>query len=148
MIQSSKHSQAWIARNPSFKADAEERTLHENLFPDLAWPLVYVHPKTGQRVLNVSPHSSAQIVELQNDEGRVLLSELIAHSTQGRFAYWHQYRRGDLVVWDNWRAMHADSGTKAKYRCLAYRTTLKGDVTFGHLIDAEAWMALAGSAIA
>jgi taurine dioxygenase len=148
VIQSWKRSQAQIAKNPSFQTDQETRLPQGNLFPDLAWPLVYVHPKTGQRVLNVSPQWSAGIVELQNDEGRALLSDLIAHSTQPQFAYWHQYRRGDLVVWDNWRAMHAESGTQAKYHRLAYRTTLKGDVTYGHLIDAEAWMAMADSVIA
>jgi len=74
---------------------------------------------------------SSGIVELPGEEGRTLLEELVAHSLQDRFVYWHQYKPGDAVMWDNWRQMHAASGTKGKYRRLMWRTTFTGTVQFG-----------------
>ena len=41
--------------------------------------------------------------------------ELKAHVLQPQFQYWHDYRVGDAVLWDNWRSLHAASGTPGKY---------------------------------
>ena len=39
-------------------------------------------------------------------EGRLLLRELIEHATQREFVYRHEWRVGDLVIWDNRANMH------------------------------------------
>jgi len=39
-------------------------------------------------------------------EGRVLLSDLLEHATQRRFVYRHEWRPGDLVMWDNRAVLH------------------------------------------
>jgi alpha-ketoglutarate-dependent 2,4-dichlorophenoxyacetate dioxygenase len=39
-------------------------------------------------------------------EGRLLLRELIEHATQREFVYRHDWRAGDLVIWDNRATMH------------------------------------------
>ena len=39
-------------------------------------------------------------------EGRLLLRELIEHATQREFVYRHDWREGDLVIWDNRATMH------------------------------------------
>jgi alpha-ketoglutarate-dependent 2,4-dichlorophenoxyacetate dioxygenase len=39
-------------------------------------------------------------------DSRLLLMELIEHATAREFVYRHQWRVGDLVVWDNRCTMH------------------------------------------
>jgi alpha-ketoglutarate-dependent 2,4-dichlorophenoxyacetate dioxygenase len=39
-------------------------------------------------------------------DGRLLLRDLIEHATQPAFVYRHEWREGDLVIWDNRCTMH------------------------------------------
>lgn len=137
VVQSWRYAQEGIARNPSFRTDEGAQVLELDRFPDLGYPLVYKHPANGRELLNVPPMWAARIEEIPGPEGRALLDELIAHSLQEQFIYWHRYDPGDLVIWDNWRMMHAASGTKGRYRRLMYRTTIKGDVEFGRVLDLD-----------
>ena len=138
VIQSWRYVQEDIAKDPSFRTDEGAKMLALDKFPDLAQPLVYAHPVNGRKVLNVPPMWSSGIVELPGEEGRKLLDELIQHSLQSQFVYWHQYRPGDAVMWDNWRQMHAAQGTKGKYRRLMWRTTFTGMVEFGRPLEGGA----------
>jgi taurine dioxygenase len=147
VIQSWRYAQESIAKNPSFRTDEGAKMLELDRFPDLAHPLVYPHPVNGGKVLNVPPMWSSGIVELPGAEGRGLLDELIAHSLQERFVYWHRYAPGDLAIWDNWRMMHAASGTRGAHRRLMHRTTIKGSLAFGEPLDA-AEMAAAQARVA
>ena len=67
--------------------------------------LVQVNPRTGRRSLCLASHAS-HVVELPRDDGRALLDELTAHATQPRFVYRHEWRVGDIVMWDNLQTMH------------------------------------------
>ena len=139
VVQSWRHSQESISKNPAFRSDEGAKVLDLNLFPDLGFPLVVVHPMTGKKILNVSNMWSSEIVELQGEEGQALLKKLLDHTTQEKFIYWHSYAPGDVVIWDNYRMVHAAGGTKGKYRRQMYRTTIEGDVELGGLpIDADA----------
>jgi len=131
VIQSWRYAQESISKNPSFRTDEGAKMLALDKFPDLAAPLVYAHPANGRKILNVTPMWSSGIVEMPGEEGRKLLDELIRHSLQPQFIYWHKYKAGDAVLWDNWRQMHAASGTKGRHKRLMWRTTFKGSVEFG-----------------
>ena len=51
--------------------------------------------------------SSMGVRGIQLDEGdKVRLRELNEHATQPKFVYVHQWRVGDLVMWDNRQMMH------------------------------------------
>lgn len=39
-------------------------------------------------------------------EGRMLLMDLIEHATQRQFVYRHEWRVGNLVMWDNRCVLH------------------------------------------
>jgi hypothetical protein len=39
-----------------------------------------------------------------------LIDELAAHTTQGRFIYYHSWRVGDLLIWDERATMHPGAG--------------------------------------
>ena len=67
--------------------------------------LVRTHPKTGRKSLYLSSHG-ARIEGWQTPEAMMLLRELTEHATQREFVYTHQWRVGDLVIWDNRTTMH------------------------------------------
>jgi taurine dioxygenase len=143
VIQSWRKAQESISRNPNFRTDEGARMLELDRFPDLGYRIVQPHPKTGRKVLHAPPMWSAGLVELPGEDGRALLAQLFEHSLHPRFVHWQSYRPGDIIIWDNWRFMHAASGTKGRYQRLMYRTVLKGSVTFGRPLDCKVPLARA-----
>ncbi len=86
-------------------------------------PLVRTIPRSGRRSLYLASHAS-RIIDWPVPEGRLLLRELIEHATQPRFVYRHQWRVGDLVIWDNRATMHrARPFDDARYRRELRRVT-------------------------
>ena len=52
----------------------------------------------------------------------------MAHTTQPRFVYVHEWTRGDLVVWDNRCLIHAATWFDAdNLQRLMWRTTVSGN---------------------
>ena len=68
-------------------------------------PLVRTNPRTGRKALYLASHA-ARIEGWPVPEGRLLLRDLVEHATQPRFVYRHNWRVGDLVIWDNLATMH------------------------------------------
>jgi alpha-ketoglutarate-dependent 2,4-dichlorophenoxyacetate dioxygenase len=86
-------------------------------------PLVRTIPRSKRRSLYVASHAS-RIIDWPVPEGRLLLRELIEHATRPEFVYRHQWRVGDLVIWDNRATMHrARPFDDAKYRRELRRVT-------------------------
>ena len=67
--------------------------------------LVRRHPGSGRRSLFLSAHAG-EIVGWPVPEARAFLRDLGEHATQRQFVYAHQWRVGDLVMWDNRCMMH------------------------------------------
>ncbi len=67
--------------------------------------LVRTNPRTGRRSLYLAAHA-ARIVDWPVPEGRLFLRDLMEHATQPQFVYRHEWRQGDLVIWDNLATMH------------------------------------------
>jgi alpha-ketoglutarate-dependent 2,4-dichlorophenoxyacetate dioxygenase len=74
-------------------------------YPPSRQRLVRRHPGSGRQTLYLSAHAS-HIVGWPVAEGRLLLLDLNAHATRPDFVYSHQWREGDLVIWDNRCTMH------------------------------------------
>ncbi len=107
-------------------------------FPDAIYPAVVTHPDTGRKVLEITEQMLDRVVdphkaELSNDEAVDLLQFLVDHTRKPEFHYFHAWREGDMVLWDNWRAMHCATGTRPGVKRLMHRTTIAGDVTLGRL---------------
>lgn len=73
--------------------------------PPAVHRLVQVHPRTGRKSLCLASHAS-HIVGWPPGEGRRLLDDLTAHTTQPEFVFRHQWHAGDVVMWDNQQTMH------------------------------------------
>lgn len=68
-------------------------------------PLIRTLPRSQRKALYVASHA-AKIIDWPVPEGRLLLRDLIEHATQPQFVHRHQWRTGDLVIWDNRATMH------------------------------------------
>jgi alpha-ketoglutarate-dependent 2,4-dichlorophenoxyacetate dioxygenase len=73
--------------------------------PPATWPLARTHPGSGRKVLWVGIHAT-HVLGMTVPEGRMLLADLLEHATQREFVYRHQWRVGDLVMWDNRAVVH------------------------------------------
>jgi alpha-ketoglutarate-dependent taurine dioxygenase len=70
-------------------------------------PIARRHPRTGRTILYVSQQMTREIVELPPDESEELLQALFAHLYDPAVVYEHEWRTGDLVVFDNLAMQHA-----------------------------------------
>jgi len=77
---------------------------HEK-YPPSRQRLVRRHSGSQRKSLYLSAHAS-HIVGWPVPEGRILLYDLNLHATRPEFVYSHQWRVGDLVIWDNRCTMH------------------------------------------
>lgn len=99
--------------------------------PDVVHPVVRTHPVTRRKCLYVNEGFTVAILGLPEDEGRDLLKALCAHATKPEFVYRHNWRKGDLIIWDNCQTQHLAIGDYAlPRRRLMHRTTVKGSVPF------------------
>ncbi|MFK8020729.1 MAG: TauD/TfdA dioxygenase family protein [Pseudomonadales bacterium] len=111
-------------------------------FSDAVYPAVVTHPVSGRKVLEIVEQFLDRVITpqqfgLSNDESIELLQRLVAHTQKPEFTYFHKWREGDMVLWDNWRAMHCTTGTKPGIRRVINRTTIEGDVTLGRVLRSE-----------
>jgi alpha-ketoglutarate-dependent 2,4-dichlorophenoxyacetate dioxygenase len=77
----------------------------KDVLPPVPQRLVRVHPGSKRKTLYLAAHASA-ILGWPLPDGRLLLRELIEHATRRDFVYRHEWREGDLVIWDNRCTMH------------------------------------------
>jgi alpha-ketoglutarate-dependent 2,4-dichlorophenoxyacetate dioxygenase len=117
-----EHSQIYSRGILGFDFTEEERL--RNL--PVPQRLVRRHPGSGRRSIFLSAHAGA-IRGMPVPEARALLRDLTEHATQRKFVYAHQWRIGDLVMWDNRAMMHrARRYDPAEVREL-HRTTVADD---------------------
>lgn len=82
-----------------FNADESRR------LPPVPQTVVRTIPESGRKSLYVASHAG-RIFGMPEEEGRALIDELIAHTTQRQFVYTHRWRPRDLVMWDNRCTLH------------------------------------------
>ncbi|KUR81127.1 TauD/TfdA family dioxygenase [Novosphingobium sp. Fuku2-ISO-50] len=57
------------------------------------------------------------------------------HTLDPRFQYIHDWQNNDMVLWDNRRTMHMAFGHPVDQIRIVHRTTIKGTVAMGRIID-------------
>jgi taurine dioxygenase len=77
---------------------------------DVSWPAVTRHPVTNRQVLFVNPLHTYGFVGMSQEEAWPLIEELAEHATQDRFVYYHRWRVGDVLMWDERATMHRGAG--------------------------------------
>jgi taurine dioxygenase len=96
--------------------------------------------KTGEKVLHIGPWMSVGVEHHEDPEFEAVYDQIcheINRLGEGNSAYWHQWKPTDMVIWDNWRMLHAVEGCDAKYERQTLRTTIKGDYGLGYFEDGK-----------
>ena len=95
--------------------------------PDVSHPVVRPHPLTGQNALFVNEGFTVGIEGMAPAESDAFLKELFRHITRPESLYRHQWRKGDLLTWDNGLTQHlAIRNYEMPLRRLMHRTTVAG----------------------
>jgi taurine dioxygenase len=82
----------------------------EKKYTELPWPAVTHHPVTGVPILFINPMHVHGFEGMTREEAWPLIEELAEFSTQERFVYYHSWRPGDLLMWDERATMHRGAG--------------------------------------
>jgi taurine dioxygenase len=90
-------------------------------------PLVRTEPKTGRKALFLGRRPNAYVLGLDVAESEALLDALWAHATQPRFAMCHEWKVGDLLMWNNLSVLHRRDPFDPKARRIMHRSQIKGD---------------------
>ena len=92
-------------------------------------PLVHTHRENGRKALYLNPVRMESVSGMEEKEALALIDELMQHATQQKYEYRHQWRHGDMVIWDNRSVMHqANPDYDMTERRYLYRLMLQGEV--------------------
>lgn len=98
--------------------------------PRAKHPVVRTHDETGERALYVCRAFTKRFVDWSTRESKGLLEFLFEQSTRIEYQCRHQWRKGDLVMWDNRSVLHFavhDHGDEAR---TIHRLQVEGDIPF------------------
>ena len=95
--------------------------------PGAYHPLVCTHPETRRRALYLGRRRNAYIGGLSLGESESLLDELWSYATRAELAWGHQWRPGDLVLWDNRCTMHRRDSFDVASRRVMHRTQIRDE---------------------
>ena len=96
--------------------------------PTAIHPVVRTIPETGRKSLFVSRLMTDQIIGMPSEESRELLNLISDHCEQPRFIYQHQWKVGDILMWDNRCSTHARMDFDSSQRRLMKRIALADSV--------------------
>jgi taurine dioxygenase len=107
-----------------------------------------IHPavwqrRTGEKVLHLAPWQADGIVGMEDEEGDALLEAMFAEIDAKATPYVHHWQPGEMVIWDNWRFLHAASGHSPDHGRLVHRTTIEGDYGLGRFEEDDLAKAVA-----
>ena len=121
MVHSYEHGRRMFASLPPLS------NFEKNAVPPVSHPLVRVHPD-GRRSLFMTANAGNEISGMPLEEGQALHRQLVEHVSRPEFCYFHKWKKGDLVVWDNRTTLHkAEVYDMGRYRRVFRRTTLAGE---------------------
>ena len=89
-------------------------------------PLFITHHATGRKSLYVSRLMSSRIEGLSKAESEAALEQLFDISEDPSIVYEHDWKIGDLVIWDNWASIHMRKDFPREEPRLMRRITIEG----------------------
>ena len=91
--------------------------------PPQCWRMVWRNPANGRGALYLASHTYA-VEGMEAAAGKKLIDDLTAAATAPGTSYLHQWRKGDVVMWDNRATMHRGRPWPAGEPRLMIRTTI------------------------
>ena len=110
------HSRRQIAPD---LASAEGRAA----LPPQCWRMVWKNPVNGRGAIYLASHAYA-VEGMEGAAGKQLIDEMMAFATAPGASYLHQWRKGDVVMWDNRATMHRGRPWPSHEARLMIRTTI------------------------
>lgn len=104
---------------------SEEQFAAWRTIPPATQPLVWQH-ESGRKSLMLSA-SVSHVDGMHPADSYDLLGRLRQHMTRDEYVYRHDWRFGDLLIWDNTGAMHRARPFEAGSGRLLHRFTLDGE---------------------
>jgi len=95
-----------LANDDTGVVRAEEQ---KRINPPVAQPVVRVHPETGRKALYIG-EKVKRFEGMTESESKPLIDYLVGHATRAEFLYRHQWKKNDIVAWDNRCVMHQALG--------------------------------------
>jgi alpha-ketoglutarate-dependent 2,4-dichlorophenoxyacetate dioxygenase len=117
------HSRSQIAPD---LASPEERAA----LPPQCWRMVWTNPVNGRGAIYLASHAYA-VEGMEAAAGKRLIDELMEAATAPGSSYLHQWREGDVVMWDNRATMHRGRPWPAHEPRLMVRTTISATAADG-----------------
>ncbi len=74
--------------------------------PPVSHPVVMMHPITKKEVLYLNPGYSIRINEMSQLESDEALAFLFEHQLNSTYKYKHEWKKGDVLMWDNMGTIH------------------------------------------
>jgi alpha-ketoglutarate-dependent 2,4-dichlorophenoxyacetate dioxygenase len=110
------HSRGQIAAD---LASPEERAA----LPPQCWRMVWKNPANGRSALYLASHAYA-VEGMEATAGKKLIDELMDLATAPGTSYVHEWKSGDVVMWDNRATMHRGRPWPAHEARFMVRTTI------------------------
>lgn len=92
-------------RAPARAAKRTQQEMDET--PEVVHPLVRTHEDTGAKAFYLNPNRTDRIVDMARDESDMLLNWVQEMITQNKYRYDHEWRVGDILIWDNRCLVHS-----------------------------------------
>ncbi|MEE4302321.1 MAG: TauD/TfdA family dioxygenase [Pseudomonadales bacterium] len=89
--------------------------------PGAVHPIVQTHPESGRRCLYLGRREWACVVGLPLEESEALLDELWQYAALEANVWRHQWRVGDVIIWDNRCVLHRRDAIDPEKRRLLRR---------------------------
>jgi taurine dioxygenase len=90
-------------------------------------PLVRTDRQTGRKALFLGRRPNSYVTGMSVGASEALLDALWAHATEKRLIMCHQWRVGDVLMWNNLAVLHRRDPFDSKTRRVMHRTQIKGD---------------------
>lgn len=95
--------------------------------PGARHPVVRTHPVSGRKCLYLGRRRNGYILGLDVDDSEETLDRLWEHATQPSLAWTHQWRKGDVLIWDNRCVLHRRDSFDPASRRMMHRVQIKGE---------------------
>ena len=120
-----ENSFAWhsYAHSRSKVAAGLATTEEVDALPPVCWRMVWRNPVNGRGALYLASHAYG-VEGMDADAGKALIEQLTEAATAPGVSYLHQWKQGDVVMWDNRATMHRGRPWPAHEGRLMIRTTI------------------------
>ncbi len=94
--------------------------------PQVEQPAVRVHPETGRKALYLNPLHTVELIGMARPDSDALLERVYAHALQPEFVYLHEWKVGQLVIWDQRCTLHR---AEANFSMAERRRLMRAKIT-------------------